>query len=92
MPGKILVSFYQLITKVDEVYQITLPAEVQQLMSWFSPAPSGDLPRNRQDHGAVMIGHKMVIFGGWNSDLQLMDCHVLDAATRARGERNWPRT
>ena len=35
-PGKIMVSFYQLITKVDKVYLITLPADVKQLMSAFT--------------------------------------------------------
>ena len=34
--GKILVGFYQLITKVDDVYRITLPADVRQLTSIFS--------------------------------------------------------
>ena len=35
-PGKILVGFYQLITKVDNVYRIMLPADVRQLTSIFS--------------------------------------------------------
>ena len=29
-------GFYQLITKVDDVYLITLPQSVKQLMSWFT--------------------------------------------------------
>merc|ERR1711871_871933 len=35
-----------------------------QLMSWFSPSPSGAIPLPRQDHAAVLIGHKMIVFGG----------------------------
>ena len=31
-----MVSFYQLITKVEKVYLITLPADVKQLMSAFT--------------------------------------------------------
>ena len=46
--------------------------------SFFLPLPSF------VSEGAALVdGHKLIVYGGWNCDTQLSDCHMLDTDTLA---------
>ena len=46
--------------------------------SFFFPLPSF------VSEGAALVdGHKLIVYGGWNCDTQLSDCHMLDTDTLA---------
>jgi len=49
-------------------------------LSWRSPAPHTGEPRpcKRAGHGACLLGHKMIVFGGAQRDLRFNDVWVLD--------------
>uniref|UniRef100_A0A3B6FLX0 DCD domain-containing protein n=2 Tax=Triticum aestivum TaxID=4565 RepID=A0A3B6FLX0_WHEAT len=51
-------------------------------MAWSSLATKGQRPGTRDSHGAALIGHRMLVFGGTNGNKKVNDLHVLDLRTK----------
>lgn len=50
-------------------------------LSWFQPAPTGDIPSPRSLHTATAVGSRLFIFGGQESGYTFGDIFVLDTET-----------
>jgi len=50
-------------------------------LSWFQPAPLGDIPSPRSLHTATAVGQRLFIFGGQESGYTFGDIFVLDTET-----------
>lgn len=53
-----------------------------ETMAWSSLATTGQRPGTRDSHGAALVGHRMLVFGGTNGGKKVNDLHVLDLRTR----------
>ncbi|KAF0921213.1 hypothetical protein E2562_039319 [Oryza meyeriana var. granulata] len=51
-------------------------------MVWSSLATTGQRPGTRDSHGAALVGHRMMVFGGTNGSKKVNDLHVLDLRTK----------
>ncbi|VFQ84923.1 unnamed protein product [Cuscuta campestris] len=51
-------------------------------MAWNVLVTTGQGPGPRDSHSAVVVGHKMIVFGGTNGSKKVNDLHVLDLQTR----------
>ncbi|XP_015688232.1 rab9 effector protein with kelch motifs-like isoform X3 [Oryza brachyantha] len=51
-------------------------------MVWSSLATTGTRPGTRDSHGAALVGHRMMVFGGTNGSKKVNDLHVLDLRTK----------
>lgn len=52
-----------------------------ETMAWNILVTTGQGPGPRDSHGAVVVGHKMIVFGGTNGCKKVNDLHVLDLRT-----------
>ncbi|KAK3281607.1 hypothetical protein CYMTET_10602 [Cymbomonas tetramitiformis] len=71
----------------DDLY--TCSIDDNDAACWSSPKVSGQTPTARAYHGAVQIGTKLIVFGGWKGDQFLNDLHVLDGVVRNSGTLRW---
>lgn len=53
-----------------------------ETMGWSSLATTGARPGTRDSHGAALVGHRMMVFGGTNGSKKVNDLHVLDLRTK----------
>ncbi|KAL0454637.1 UNVERIFIED_CONTAM: Rho GTPase-activating protein gacHH [Sesamum latifolium] len=51
-------------------------------MTWSILKTSGPGPGPRDSHSAVLVGHRMLVFGGTNGSKKVNDLHVLDLVSR----------
>lgn len=51
------------------------------LMFWSTIATVGRGPGPRDSHSAVLVGHRMIVFGGTNGCKKVNDLHILDLNT-----------
>lgn len=51
-------------------------------MVWSNLATTGQGPGPRDSHSAVLVGHKMIIFGGTNGSRKVNDLHILDLESK----------
>lgn len=51
-------------------------------MAWSKVATTGEKPGPRDSHSAVLVGHKMIVFGGTNGFKKVNDTHILDLETK----------
>lgn len=51
-------------------------------MVWRTLATTGQGPGPRDSHSSVLVGHRMVVFGGTNGSKKVNDLHILDLRTR----------
>lgn len=51
-------------------------------MEWSKVATTGEKPGPRDSHSAVLVGHKMIVFGGTNGFKKVNDIHILDLFTK----------
>lgn len=51
-------------------------------MAWNVLKTSGPGPGPRDSHSAVLVGHKMLVFGGTNGSKKVNDLHILDLLSR----------
>lgn len=51
-------------------------------MVWKTLATTGEGPGPRDSHSAVLVGQKMIVFGGTNGAKKVNDLHILDLATK----------
>lgn len=51
-------------------------------MNWSKLATTGEKPGPRDSHSAVLVGHKMIVFGGTNGLKKVNDTHILDLVTK----------
>ncbi|KAL5654286.1 hypothetical protein ACJX0J_033605, partial [Zea mays] len=58
---------------------VTLDVET---MAWSALATTGQRPGTRDSHGAALVGHRMLVFGGTNGGKKVNELHVLDLRTR----------
>ena len=69
-----------------------------QLWSWQKLDPQGEAPVPRSGHSAALIEDKMVVYGGWSSEEQLADLHILHMeemrweAVEVGGNPHWNHT
>jgi len=63
-------------SEVDDVHAFDC-----ELNLWFPMQTSGKPPAPRQGHSAVILGDKMVVFGGSRRRVWFNDVHVLDVKT-----------
>ena len=52
-----------------------------ETMAWSSMATTGQRPGTRDSHGAALVGHRMLVFGGTNGGKKVNDLHALDLRT-----------
>lgn len=50
-------------------------------MVWSKLVTTGEGPGPRDSHSAVIVGHKMIVFGGTNGFKKVNDIHILDLLT-----------
>lgn len=50
-------------------------------MKWTKLATTGEGPGPRDSHSSVLVGNKMIVFGGTNGFKKVNDIHVLDLVT-----------
>ncbi|KAK6911655.1 hypothetical protein RJ641_023748 [Dillenia turbinata] len=53
-----------------------------ETMTWSTLATSGHGPGPRDSHSAILVGHRMIIFGGTNGSKKVNDLHILDLCSR----------
>ncbi|CAH1263598.1 FBXO42 [Branchiostoma lanceolatum] len=46
--------------------------------SWYKPLVMGDSPTPRSGHSAVLLGERLVVFGGWDAPVCYNDVSILD--------------
>ncbi|KAL0387338.1 UNVERIFIED_CONTAM: Kelch domain-containing protein 3 [Sesamum radiatum] len=51
-------------------------------MTWSILKTSGPGPGPRDSHSAVLVGHRMIVFGGTNGSKKVNDLHVLDLVSQ----------
>ena len=51
-------------------------------MAWSKLATTGEGPGPRDSHSAVLVGKKMIVFGGTNGYKKVNDVHILDLGTK----------
>ncbi|CAN4108917.1 unnamed protein product [Withania somnifera] len=51
-------------------------------MAWSILVTTGKGPGPRDSHSAVLVGHRMVVFGGTNGSRKVNDIHVLDVRSQ----------
>lgn len=49
-----------------------------ETMTWSTLATTGQKPGTRDSHSTVLVGQKMVVFGGTNGSKKVNDIHMLD--------------
>lgn len=65
----------------DSVVSVESFGVVNVYDQWVAPPLSGSRPKARYEHGAVVIGDKMYIFGGNHNGRYLSDLQALDLKT-----------
>lgn len=50
-------------------------------MAWTTLVTTGQSPGPRDSHSAVLVGHRMIVFGGTNGSKKVNDLHILDLRT-----------
>jgi hypothetical protein len=60
--------------------QIVHPVMVldTEIMVWYPPSVSGDIPKGRSGHTATLLGHELVVWGGVSGHKFLQKVAVLD--------------
>lgn len=53
-----------------------------ETMAWNILVTTGKQPGTRDSHSAVIVGHKMIVFGGTNGSKKVSDLHILDLRTK----------
>ena len=53
-----------------------------RMMVWSSLVTTGHQPGTRDSHSAVLLDHKMIVFGGTNGSKKINDLHILDLQTK----------
>lgn len=53
-----------------------------ETMVWNTLASTGQGPGPRDSHSAVVLGHRMIVFGGTNGSKKVNDLHILNLATK----------
>lgn len=51
-------------------------------MVWNTFVTTSQGPGPRDSHSAVLVGHRMIVFGGTNGSKKVNDLHVLDLGTK----------
>lgn len=51
-------------------------------MVWNAIVSTGQGPGPRDSHSAVVVGHRMMVFGGTNGLKKVNDLHILDLSTK----------
>lgn len=51
-------------------------------MVWNAILSTGQGPGPRDSHSAVVVGHRMIVFGGTNGSKKVNDLHILDLGTK----------
>ncbi|PIA61050.1 hypothetical protein AQUCO_00300516v1 [Aquilegia coerulea] len=51
-------------------------------MTWNTLVTTGQQPGARDSHSSVLVGHRMIVFGGTNGSKKVNDLHVLDLRTK----------
>jgi N-acetylneuraminic acid mutarotase len=51
-------------------------------MEWNKVTTTGEKPGPRDSHSAVLVGHKMIVFGGTNGFKKVNETHILDLYTK----------
>lgn len=49
-----------------------------EIMLWYPPSVSGDIPKGRSGHTATLLGHELVVWGGVSANKCLQRVSVLD--------------
>lgn len=58
-------------------------------MVWRTLATTGQGPGPRDSHSAVLVGHRMIVFGGTNGSRKVNDLHVLDLRSKEWTQLNF---
>lgn len=53
-----------------------------ETMVWNTLASTGQGPGPRDSHSAVVLGHRMIVFGGTNGSKKVNDLHILNLVTK----------
>lgn len=58
------------------------------IMAWNNLVTTGHGPGPRDSHSAVVVEHKMIVFGGTNGTKKVSDIHILDLRSRVWSRPN----
>lgn len=53
-----------------------------ETMVWTNLKTTGTGPGPRDSHSAVLVGHKMIVFGGTNGSKKVNDLHIFDLGSK----------